>query len=195
MLLFFFKSSPLFRKFFQRKIRSWTNEKANRLTPYLKEKNNIIDIGCGNALLSKHLSDLGYTVTALDIANHSVEEGIRPILYDGKTIPFENRSFDVALLITVLHHTEDPIKILKETKRVAQNIIIIEDTYTNLIQKYLTFLTDTIVNLGHSRMTYQNKSEKGWERVFDALGLKLVEKTNKKVLFFFRQTTYLLQVT
>ncbi len=193
MLLSLLKSSPLFRRFFLSKTKKWSREKAERFIHYLKKNSSVIDIGCGNGLLAKHLTNLGFRVAAIDVANHSIIDTIKPIVYDGKSIPFPEQSFDYALLITVLHHSEDPITVLSEAKRIANHIIIIEDTYKNIVQKYLTLLTDTIVNFGHSKMTYQNKSETGWENTFNDLGLRIEVKKNKRVLLFFQQTTYLLK--
>jgi ubiquinone/menaquinone biosynthesis C-methylase UbiE len=37
----------------------------------------------------------------------------KPVLYDGKKMPFKDNVFDAALLITVLHHTPDPESIVR----------------------------------------------------------------------------------
>ena len=52
---------------------------------------------------------------------------------------------------------------------------------------------DLIVNLGHSKMTCQNKSESSWENLFAKHKLKIVSKKRKSILLFFQQTTYHLQ--
>jgi hypothetical protein len=39
-------------------------------------------------------------------------------------------------------------------------------------------------------MTYNNKSEEEWEAIFREEDLTVLEKSNKSVLLFFRQTTY-----
>ena len=116
--------------------------------------------------------------------------------YSSKEAKKASRSldFDAALLLTVLHHSDNPELVLKETARIAKKIVIIEDIYSNKIQQYLTYFMDTLVNLGHSKMTYQNKSDAEWKQVFEALQLKLVAESSRPVLLFFRQATYILEV-
>ncbi len=47
--------------------------------------------------------------------------------FDGRRIPFEDRSFDDALFVDVLHHTDDPGILLGEAARVARRAIVIKD--------------------------------------------------------------------
>jgi ubiquinone/menaquinone biosynthesis C-methylase UbiE len=49
-------------------------------------------------------------------------------VYDGHTLPFTTNQFDVSLLFYVLHHCQDPHRLLHEAVRVTrQKIIIIEE--------------------------------------------------------------------
>jgi ubiquinone/menaquinone biosynthesis C-methylase UbiE len=116
-------------------------------------------------------------------------------VYDGVHMPFEANSFDTGLLLTVLHHCPDPDIVLQEAARVSQKLVIIEDVYSNPIQQYMTYAIDTLVNFGHSSMTYQNRSDKEWKTTFDRMGFKLVEESSKSVLLFFRQATYVLETS
>lgn len=174
--------------------KKWVAAKLKNVLPHLDKKDKIIDIGCGNCMVIKTLQENGYTCTALDVADLSIVENIKVVVYDGAKMPFENQDFDAALLLTVLHHSDNPELVLKETARIAKKIVIIEDIYSNKIQQYLTYFMDTLVNLGHSNMTYQNKSDAEWKQVFEALQLKLVAESSRPVLLFFRQATYILEV-
>ena len=163
--------------------------------PFLQENNSILDAGCGNCLITQSLRQKGFDCTPLDVGNLSIFDEVQPVVYDGLSMPFEDKSFDVALLLTVLHHTPDPIPVLEECARVANKIIITEDIYSNKIQQYLTYAMDTIVNFGHSEMTYQNKSDAEWKAAFEHSGLKLLSESSRSVLLFFRQATYVLSST
>lgn len=174
--------------------KKWVAAKLKNVLPYLNKKDKIIDIGCGNCMVIKTLQENGYACTALDVADLSIVENIKVVVYDGAKMPFENQYFDAALLLTVLHHSDNPELVLKETARIAKKIVIIEDIYSNKIQQYLTYFMDTLVNLGHSNMTYQNKSDAEWKKVFENLQLKLVAESSRPVLLFFRQATYILEV-
>lgn len=196
MILQAIRKFNLLGRFYASKLgKKWITNKLQSVLPYLKEKDNLVDIGCGNGLISQRLIQQGFDCTPLDVANLSIVPELTVVVYDGLTMPFENDSFDTALLLTILHHTHDPILVLKESVRVAKKVIIIEDIYNNKIQQYLTYFMDTLVNLGHSKMTYQNKSDKEWKQTFKELNLDLVAESTKPVLLFFRQATYILQTT
>ncbi len=174
--------------------KKWISNKLKSVLPHLNPTEKTIDIGCGIGMITHRLRQQNFDCTPLDVAHLSIIESVKPIVYDGLTMPFEPQSFDTALLLTVLHHTPDPIVVLKESRRIAKKIIIIEDIYNNKIQQYLTYAMDSLVNFGFSDMTYQNKSDKEWKMVFEALGLELVAESSRSVLVFFRQATYVLEV-
>lgn len=173
----------------------WLQQKVARILPYLSKEDKILDLGCGNALLTYQLQTLDYDVSPIDIKNLSYLPHIQPVLYNGNTLPYKDNTYSKILLITVLHHTINPYQMLQEASRVGKELIIIEDVYHNVFQQYLTYVTDTLVNAGFSNMTYQNKTEATWEAYFSSLGLTIKAKKSQKVLFFFRQVTYYVSKT
>lgn len=175
--------------------KKWIANKLQSVLPHLKNNEKTIDIGAGNGMITQTLRQQNYPTTAMDVADLSIIPEVSVVVYDGLNMPFEANAFDTALLLTVLHHTPDPLPVLQETARIAKKIVIIEDVYSNKIQQYMTYAMDTLVNLGHSSMTYQNKSDKEWKATFEQLNLKLVAESSKSVLFFFRQATYVLKTT
>ncbi|MEM8908128.1 MAG: class I SAM-dependent methyltransferase [Bacteroidota bacterium] len=196
MLLELLRKHPMIKNWFLNWLdQNWVAEKAQRILPFLEQDQSVLDIGAGNGLLARHLLQKGFQVQAVDVANLAIPEEISITVYDGQHLPFADQSYATALLITVLHHTDDPVVVLRETARVASKIVIIEDVYRNTLQKYLTFGMDTLVNLGHSNMTYQNRSTKEWLALFETLGLSLLEHREKRVLGFFRQATFVLTVS
>lgn len=173
--------------------KKWVAEKQQRILPFLEKTDKIVDIGCGNARLANEFRKQKYDISLLDVANLSDFSDFVPTVYEGKKMPFADNYFDKALLISVLHHTENPVEVLAEAKRIAKEIIIIEDIYRNVWQQYLTYAMDTIVNFGFSNMTYQNRTDFEWKSIFSGLSLRLNAESEKRVLFFFRQKTYFLQ--
>lgn len=157
---------------------------------YLPANAKILDLGSGNCMITNHLMKRGYDVTPVDIKNLSIVDEIAPIIYDGERLPFKDNSFDIVLVLTVLHHSENPAQLIREAKRVSETLVIIEDTFGSKFQKKITQAMDTLVNLGHSKMTYQNKSETEWESLFGEEGLTVLAKSKKNILLFFQQTTY-----
>lgn len=186
------KSNLLGRFYASNWGKKWIDNKLKSVLPHLDKNSKLLDLGCGNGLISQKLQQEGFECTPIDLANLSIVPNMAVVIYDGISIPFEDKYFDTTLLLTVLHHTSDPLLVLTESARVAKKIIIIEDVYSNKIQQYLTYLMDTIVNLGHSKMTYQNKSDLEWKQTFKNLNLELVAESSQSILFFFRQATYVL---
>ncbi|MCH7518915.1 MAG: class I SAM-dependent methyltransferase [Candidatus Dadabacteria bacterium] len=167
--------------------------KIERIAEYISLKDKILDIGTGPGSVCLLMNRRGYNLTPIDVQNRTLSQEIEPEIYDGKNLPYKNASFDSALILTVLHHTPNPEEILLEAKRVADKIIIIEDIYTNPIQRYLTYFVDSIVNMEFSGHPHSNKSDNEWKEVFLELGLKLKAAKYSRFLLFFRQATYYLE--
>ncbi len=160
---------------------------------YLKKNDRILDIGCGGCHVAKRLQEKGYSVVPLDIENQSSFQEIMPVIYDGKTIPFADDSFGVTLLLTVLHHTQDPVHILTEAKRVSRRIVIIEDLYDGWFQKYLTFVMDSVVNFECIGHPHSNKTKKEWETDFRALNLRISDERSHQFWMFFTSGIFYLE--
>ncbi len=188
----------LFRYKFFRKISLKVWQKRTRsifknIRPYLNKQDKILDIGAGGCSVCKALMQNGFNVTPLDIKNLSCEEDIKPVIFDGEKNPFNDNEFNVSLLITVLHHILQPEKIILEAKRVSQSIVIQEDIHKNSIQKYLTFLMDSITNLELLGHPHSNKSDKEWKQLFNKLGLKLKDAKYKTFWGIFDNVIYYLE--
>ena len=168
----------------------WARKKYDQIKSFLKNKDRIIDIGAGKCAISWLLRQNNFSVIPLDITNLSVVKNLKPIIYDGKQIPFPDNSFDKALLLTVLHHTHHPEQILKEAGRVAKEIIIIEDIYTNNFNKYLTYIMDSLMNFEFHNHPHNNKKESEWEKIFARLNMNIKNKKKNKALYLFKQIIY-----
>jgi ubiquinone/menaquinone biosynthesis C-methylase UbiE len=168
-------------------------EKLNELTPHLKSKDNVLDVGSGNGILCYELRKRGFSVTALDVRNLSFIDNIKPAIYDGLKMPLRDVSVDVLLLITVLHHTQSPERVLGEAKRVAKKIIVIEETYSNIINKYLTYFIDSVFNFEFFGHPHTNKTDADWRDLFERLGLKLAHARYSRSIFVLRRVTYVLE--
>ncbi|EDP98141.1 class I SAM-dependent methyltransferase [Kordia algicida OT-1] len=174
----------------------WCYQKAaiklDRLAKFYKKGETILDIGSGNCALNMQLKNAGYDIIGLDIANKSAFKEITPVIYDGMTLPFEDNSFDVVQIITVLHHIKNPEITVKEAKRVGKKVIIMEDIYENTFQKYVTYIADSINNWEFIGHPHTNMNDKEWKEVFDRNGLHIEESEYYNFLLFFKQVTYLL---
>jgi len=166
--------------------------KINRIESYLNKESKILDIGCGTAAVTLLLKEKGFNVTPIDIEDQSFISYINPIIYDGSRIPIDDNEFDISLVLTVLHHVYNPVKLIKEAKRLSKKIIIIEDIYTNTLQKYLTFIVDSIINFEFIEHPHSNKADKEWKDIFEENELKLTYSSKLNYLIFFKQALYIL---
>lgn len=180
------------RKWIYKFGRSRAKNITTKILPFLKEGSSILDIGAGTCNVAELLTENNLSITPLDIADKSVVGNMRPIIYDGAKLPFKDDSFDTALLITVLHHTKDPESILKEARRVARRIIVMEDIYTSRTQKYATWAMDSVLNLEFLGHPHTNKTDSEWNEVFQKLGLKKQNQQTHPFWKFFLSATYVL---
>ena len=183
----------ILKKFKVKKDRERATIKFELYKDHLLQNSHIIDIGTGSGQFSAVLQDKDYHVTAVDIINKTNTNKIAPVLYDGQNLPFQDKSFDISMLITVLHHCPDPEQVFSEAVRVScKRLFILEDVYNNMIMKRLTWFMDSLMNLEFAGHPHSNKSEAGWENLFKQHNLKIVHKKKVKILLIFTQVVYVL---
>ncbi len=110
-----------------------TREVAARmaaLRPYVNRGETLLDVGAGSGDFLKVIgAGLGAEIIGVDIIDYS-DDDIDVLMFDGKTIPLEDRSVDISIAAFVLHHTSQQAALIGEMKRVTrQRIIIFEDAY------------------------------------------------------------------
>jgi SAM-dependent methyltransferase len=106
-------------------------ELVRRITPHLRENDQVLDVGCGYGTLGRAIMDgptcpKGVQVRGLERVKRG-GEAIPVDAYDGVTIPHPDRSFDVVMLADVLHHESDPHRLIGECVRVSRRLLIIKD--------------------------------------------------------------------
>jgi SAM-dependent methyltransferase len=163
------------------------------LEELLRTGDRIIHIGAGTCHICSALQDRGFDVTPVDIRNRSYFTQISPIIYDKTRIPYPDNHFDVAMILTVLHHVRDQEGILREAMRVSKRLIVIEDVYANLFGKYLTFFLDSIGNLEFRGHPHSNRMESEWRSFFEGLGLRVNWTKNRKNFLWFQHCMFLLE--
>lgn len=88
----------------------------------------VLDIGCGNGYLAKLVAKAKKAqVTCVDVVDYN-QTDLQTILFDGVSLPFADKSFDIVILSYVLHHSSVAEELLKEARRVCYGkVIIYED--------------------------------------------------------------------
>ncbi len=152
------------------------------ITPHLKPGDRVLDVGCGNGTLARALLDnpgapAGLVAEGLE----RYKRGGEPITvhaYDGVKMPLADRSYDCVIVADVLHHEEDPDRLLRECARVSRRLVIIKDHSVAgpLAQQRISFI-DWAANAPYGvKCLYRYNTPAGWAGVRSRLGLGLVEE-------------------
>jgi len=136
----------------------------------------VLDVGCGDGSIDELIATArpDVSIEGIDVL---VRRGakIPVILYDGRVFPHPDKSFDAVIFIDVLHHTPDPLALLREAVRVARHCIIIKDhNRDGFAAGPLLRLMDWVGNAPHGvALPYNYWSQREWRAAFDALDLTL----------------------
>ncbi|MBC8754313.1 class I SAM-dependent methyltransferase [Kordia sp. YSTF-M3] len=116
-----------------------------------KDAIKLLDIGCGDMTITNSLAEKGnkLTCTGIDIYPNT-KNWEHYMEFDGKTLPFENKSYDVVLFSDVLHHDYEHMhQLIKEAKRVADFIVIKDHFEYGFFSRSLLQLADIVGNYGY----------------------------------------------
>lgn len=139
---------------------------------------SVLDVGCGDGHIAAYVQqerpDL--TITGVDVLVRPTTQ-IPVTQFDGFTIPFEDNAFDAIMFVDVLHHTDDPLVLLREASRVARRFVVIKDhTMDGLFAGATLRFMDWFGNKPHGvALPYNYWKERQWREAFDALGMETVE--------------------
>lgn len=97
-----------------------------------------LDLGCGTGRFSIPMAArLGYTVTAADssmemLSKAKDKEGSTQVTWDiqdATSLSYPDRSFDVVFMSHLLHHVDEPLKVVRECYRILKPSGIIFNRY------------------------------------------------------------------
>lgn len=155
---------------FRRRVAVLARELAAQLPPNVR----VLDVGCGSGDIAAAVMALrpDVTISGVDVF---VRQGTRiPVTeYDGVTLPFADASVDVAMMVDVLHHTDDPAVVLGEARRVARTGVLVKDHFKDgwLAGPTLRIM-DWVGNAPHGvRLPYNYLSSDAWRALWRRLGL------------------------
>lgn len=133
-VVLFFLPSAWVKRLFSRLDAAETERRIAVLQPFC-EGGAVLEVGAGSGRFSKTLSErLRVPTTGVDVCDYS-DRSIPFFIYDGRRLPFPDKSYDIVFFAYVLHHTCDQAMMMKEACRVARrHIVIFEDTFTNAIE-------------------------------------------------------------
>ncbi|MBU9888953.1 MAG: class I SAM-dependent methyltransferase [Candidatus Omnitrophica bacterium] len=170
------------RSFLDFLVENWAHdaleERAEKIVRLFESSipagSRVLDVGGGWGFYDKPLRDRGHQPLVLDVIKPGYHRA--PVLiYDGKRIPFPDQSFDVTLLVTVLHHVADPAALLGEVWRVTRSrVVVVEDLYRHFWGRFWTICRDRLLNLELLGHPHQFRKKEEWTVFFESHGFRQV---------------------
>jgi SAM-dependent methyltransferase len=133
----------------------------------------VLDVGCGDGLLGRTIRN-----RRPDVALTGMDVLVRPAThipvqeFDGLTLPVDDLAVDVILLVDVLHHADDPMRLLKEAARVARQAIVIKDhVQAGWVDRQTLRIMDWTGNAAHGvALPYNYWSAREWTLALQRIG-------------------------
>jgi hypothetical protein len=116
-----------------------------------------LDVGCGDMTLAEEIHSRAPRTDwrCLDVHDlpadlHGEQRWSKYRAFDGRTIPYGELEFDIALLCDVLHHApQDAARLLAEAGRVAQRVLIKDHFEYGSYSRTMLRLMDFVGNWGY----------------------------------------------
>ena len=146
----------------------------------------ILDVGCGDGLLAATLrskrSDL--SIRGLDVLPRQ-NMHIPVDIFDGARIPFDDNAFDAVLFSDVLHHTYDPMVLLREAQRVARRWVLLKDHYRQGLAAGIRLrFMDWVGNARFGvALPYNYWTERQWQQAWRQVGVEPEEMVTRLGLY------------
>jgi SAM-dependent methyltransferase len=159
---------------------------SETLAPLFPRNATVLDVGCGDGLLLHLINQARPDLKVSGIDVFTREQTFIPVTtFDGRKLPGADRSVDVVIFVDVLHHTDDPMILLREAARVARQAVVLKDHTMNgpLAYSTLKFMD----NVGNKRygvaLPHNYWPEEKWRGSFQELGLNVATWQKKLGLY------------
>ncbi len=156
-------------------LRNRSKKIFSQVRPFIEKESMVLDLGCGDGKVGElAASELGCKVTLMDVVNYH-RTSLPFHRYNGRETRFRDEQFDHVLLVTVLHHSDDPIKVMSEALRVAsKSVIVIESVYFNephrIANSFFDWFYNRVLNNPDINVPLNFLPPKAWVALFNELG-------------------------
>ena len=154
----------------------------------LPQDASVLDVGSGDGTIANI-----WKQKRADLKVEGIDVFVRPTTlipvrkFDGKTIPFEDKSVDVVSFVDVLHHADNAIQLLQEASRVAKSLVLIKDHLSeNRFDHFTLAAMDWVGNAPYGvSLLYNYWSRRQWEHAYNSAGLTEIKMQTKVPLYAF----------
>ncbi len=162
----------------------------------------VLDIGCGigettNAIKGKKVIGIDLSTTQINLARKNRKKNTEFMVADAENLKFEDNYFDYIFATNILHHVPNPVKALKECRRVLKpngKIITMDPNKTSPIGNLTRFISTKTgwdkEKPVFSRFTLSPNEKqfrkKEYREMFEKAGLKvkIIPHRFERVIFF-----------
>lgn len=159
---------------------------ARHLADAIPKHATVLDVGAGDGKLAAALQGVrpDLTLRGVDIlVRPSTAIPVEP--FDGARLPVADGGVDVVMLVDVLHHTDEPLALLREATRAAAKAVVIKDHDAGgFLARETLRLMDDVGNRRHGvRLPYNYWTGAQWRDAFDALRLRTAFRRERLGLY------------
>jgi SAM-dependent methyltransferase len=116
-------------------VRAYVLPKLERVESVLPlSGRTVLDVGCGSGVFTYYLKNRCARVVGTDCSADMLDRivDIETVMADAHSLPFDDASFDIAFEANLLHHANDPQRVVREMARIAsQAVVLIEPNRLN----------------------------------------------------------------
>ena len=164
-------------------------KKWSWLRTHLGSSGRVLDVGAGEGYVGAAARQTsGLEVQLVDVVDFNRTD-LPLTVYDGHHLPFDDETFDAALLVFVLHHTEDVAAVINEVRRVTRRggrVGVVESVVENRFDAWWLPFADRLANRLRSggRMTDQEehlhfRSAPEWRSYFQRAGFEVLHEQRR----------------
>ena len=151
------------------RMTSWMQTRCDQIKPHLLGTGPVLQAYCGLGVLAASLASQR-EVQACDTANQHTAD-VPFVLQDGDTLPFADNAFDCVIVVDGLHRSGDPVRAIRELKRVAKlRVVVVESVCLNEAQRRFNVLTQwlygEVLEQASPPESLHFNSPKNWEWMF-----------------------------
>jgi len=147
---------------------------------------SLLDVGCGDGKLARALLDKrpDLRIDGVDVMVR--ERTWMPVqTFNGTNLPQDEASVDGVMLIDVLHHTRDPLVLLREAVRVSRRWIVVKDHVLNgpaaaLRLRFMDYVGNSRYGVS---LPYSYLSEREWNELRRLLDLRIAVEVTQLNLY------------